>query len=146
MSYHKYKVLGVPSQNGRPRTGAESGHEALLSMYLFGSSAVSAKGCAGKGNFLSIHLSEATSLLAHHPIKTNRLRSFYTSFAVFCRFLMALSIHPFGLKEGSNIDFLSIAPLYRFSLALHPSGLFLLKALFLRALLRPPSASRFEGT
>ena len=126
--------MKVPPQNGRCQTGAESGHEAPLSLHLLGSSAVSAKGCAGKGNFLSMHPSEARSLPAHHPIKTNRRCSFYTSFAVFCRFFMALSIHPFGFKEGSNIDFLSTAPLYRFFLAICPSGQVFLKAFILRGL------------
>ena len=65
-SYHKYKVLGVPPQNGRCRTGAESGHEAPLSMYLVGSSSVSGKGYTDKGNSLAMHPSEARPLSAHH--------------------------------------------------------------------------------
>ena len=132
--------MKVPPQNGRCRTGAESGHEASLPLHPFGSSAVCAKGYAGKGNFLSMHPSEATSLLAHHPIKTNRRCSFYTSFAVFSRFSMALPIHPLGLKEGSKIDFLHSAPLYRFFLVMHHCGLFFLKALFLRAPRREPGS------
>lgn len=128
--------MKVPPQNGRPRTAPGSGHEVPLSLHPFGSSAVSAKGYADKGNLLSMHPSEARSLSAHHPIKTNRRCSFYTSFAVFCRFSMALPIHPLGLKEGSKIDFLNSAPLYRFFLVMHHSGLFFLKALFLRGLRR----------
>ena len=132
--------MKVPPQNGRFRTAPGSGHEVPLSLHLLGSSAVSAKGCAGKGNFLSMHLSEARSLSVHHPIKTNRRCSFYTGFAVFCRFSMALPIHPLGLKEGSKIDFLNSAPLYRFFLVMHHSGLFFPKALFLRALRREPGS------
>ena len=64
-NYHKYKVLGVPPQNGWFRTGAESGHEVFLSMYLLGSSAFSAKGYTDKGNSLAIHPSEARPLSAH---------------------------------------------------------------------------------
>ena len=45
---------------------------------------------------------------------------------------MALSIHPFGLKEVSRNDYLSSAPFDRFSLDMYPSDLFFLKALFLR--------------
>ena len=33
LSYHKYKVLRVPPQNGRGRAAPGSGHEAPLSMY-----------------------------------------------------------------------------------------------------------------
>ena len=64
-SYHKYKVLKVPPQNGRFRSEAESGHEGPLSMHVFGSSAVSAKGYTDKGNSLSMHPSEPTPLSAH---------------------------------------------------------------------------------
>ena len=40
-----------------------------LSMYLFGSSAVSGKGYTSKGNSLAMRLSEARRLSAHHPDK-----------------------------------------------------------------------------
>ena len=62
LSYHKYKVLEVPPQNGRRRTAGESGHEAPLSVYLFGLSVARGKGYTGKGNSLSMHPSEARSL------------------------------------------------------------------------------------
>ena len=65
LSYHKYKVLWVPPQNGRRRTGAESGHEVFLSMYLLGSSAVSGEGYTSKGNSLAMHPSEARPLSTH---------------------------------------------------------------------------------
>ena len=56
---------------------------------------------------------------------------------------MALPVHPLGLKEGSKIDFLNSAPLYRFFLVLHHSGLLFLKALFLRG--PPPAPRRFQA-
>ena len=110
---------------------------------LFKTFSLAGKGCMVKGNSLSMHPSEARSLSAHHSIRINRRCSFYTSFAVFCRFSMALPIHPLGLKEGSRIDFLNSAPLYRFFLVMHHSGLFFLKALFLRAV-RPGPAAFFR--
>ena len=54
-SYHKYKVLKVPPQNGRPRTGAESGHGGPLSMYPFATLVLSD---IPFGNSLSIYPSE----------------------------------------------------------------------------------------
>ena len=66
----------------------------------------------------------------------------------FVRFLhvfVSLRIHPFGLKERSRWIFLDNAPFDRFSLVMYPSDHFSLKALFLRAVRRPPSASGLEG-
>ena len=47
---------------------------------------------------------------------------------------MALSIHPFGLKERSRSHMLSSEPFDRFSLAMYPSDQFFLEASILRAL------------
>ena len=69
-SLDKYKVLGVPPQNGRRRTAGGSGHEAPLSVYPVGSSAVSGKGYTSKGNSLAMHPSEAVLLSAHPYAKT----------------------------------------------------------------------------
>ena len=44
---------------------------------------------------------------------------------------LALAMNPFGLKELSRHDVLSNAPFDQFSLAMYPSDLFFLKALFL---------------
>ena len=48
-------------------------------------------------------------------------------------------MYPFALKDCKKLHFLINAPLYRFFLAMHRSGLFFLKALFLRAVRRGPS-------
>ena len=138
MSYHKYKVLKVPPQNGRRRPGAESGHGGLLSTYPFATFSLAGKGCTGKGNSLAMHPSEARPLSAH-PLGKKAYRClFYTGFAVFARVFMALSIYPSGFKECSKLRFLSNAPFDRFSLAMHPSDQNFLKASILRA---TPAAS-----
>ena len=57
-------------------------------------------------------------------------------------------MNPFGLKELSRHDFLSNAPFDRFSLAMYPSDLFFLKALFLSGFRQEAAAfgaSRLKG-
>ena len=46
-------------------------------------------------------------------------------------------MYPFALKDCKQFHFLINAPLYRFFLAMHRSGFFFFKALFLRAVRRP---------
>ena len=56
------------------------------------------------------------------------------------RFL-PLAMYPFGLKERKEKHFLINVPFGHFSLAIYPSDIFFLKALFLRALRRPAAGS-----
>ena len=65
---------------------------------------------------------------------------------MFSRFLVALLIYPFGLKERSKVRSLSSAPFYRFSLAMYPSDQNFLKALFLRGPSAGAGPVRLKGT
>ena len=56
-----------------------------------------------------------------------------------------LAMYPFGLKGCKKINFLINAPFGHFSLAIYPSDIFFLKALFLRGVRRPPQAVSAQG-
>ena len=68
------------------------------------------------------------------------------------QYFLPLAMYPFGLKGCKKISFLINAPFGHFSLAIYPSDIFFLKALFLRGVRRPAAAcgglrrgSPFEG-
>ena len=56
------------------------------------------------------------------------------------QYFLPLAMYPFGLKGCKKISFLVNAPFSHFSLAIYPSDIFFLKALFLRGLRRPAAA------
>ena len=52
------------------------------------------------------------------------------------QYFLPLAMYPFGLKGCKKISFLIKAPFGHFSLAIYPSDIFFLKALFLRGVRR----------